>query len=110
MNEPEENQKEKKALVLLHEEPGELLRLRLTNRSSDRAAMYKVKTTAPKRYRVNPNAAQIEPGATVEVKGALANPTPPPAPALTLTPRPRRQCCCWPWSSTRTRPSAGTAS
>ena len=72
--------------------------------------MYKVKTTAPKRYRVNPNAAQIEPGATVEVKGALANPTPPPTPALTLTPRPRRQCCCWPWSSTRTRPSAGTAS
>ena len=72
--------------------------------------MYKVKTTAPKRYRVNPNAAQIEAGATVEVKGALANPTPPPAPALTLTPRPRRQCCCWPWSSTRTRPSAGTAS
>ena len=72
--------------------------------------MYKVKTTAPKRYRVNPNAAQIEPGATVEVKGALANPPPPPAPALTLTPRPRRQCCCWPWSSTRTRPSAGTAS
>jgi len=61
-----------------HEEPGELLRLRLTNRSSDRAAMYKVKTTAPKRYRVNPNAAEIEPGATVEVKGALPIPTPPP--------------------------------
>ena len=40
--------------------------------------MYKVKTTAPKRYRVNPNAAEIEPGATVEVKGALPNPTPPP--------------------------------
>ena len=43
-----------------------------------RAAMYKVKTTAPKRYRVNPNAAEIEPGATVEVKGALPIPTPPP--------------------------------
>ena len=40
--------------------------------------MYKVKTTAPKRYRVNPNAAEIEPGATVEVKGALPIPTPPP--------------------------------
>ena len=52
------------------EEPGQLLRLRLTNRSTDRKAIYKVKTTAPKRYRVNPNAAEIQPGQTVEVKGA----------------------------------------
>ena len=52
------------------EDPGQLLRLRLTNRSSDRLAIYKVKTTAPKRYRVNPNAAEIQPGQTVEVKGA----------------------------------------
>ena len=52
------------------EEPGQLLRLRLTNRSTDRPTIYKVKTTAPKRYRVNPNAAEIQPGQTVEVKGA----------------------------------------
>ena len=54
------------------EEPGQLLRLRLTNRSADRATIYKVKTTAPKRYRVNPNAAEIQPGQTVEVKGAMS--------------------------------------
>jgi hypothetical protein len=56
------------------EEPGQLLRLRLTNRSADRPTMYKVKTTAPKRYRVNPNAAEIQPGQTVEVKGAEPGP------------------------------------
>ena len=50
------------------EEPGQLLRLRLTNRSQDRPIMYKVKTTAPKRYRVNPNAATIPKGETVDVK------------------------------------------
>ena len=53
------------------DEPGQLLRLRLTNRSATRATIYKVKTTAPKRYRVNPNAAEIQPGRTVEVKGAI---------------------------------------
>ena len=36
--------------------------------------MYKVKTTAPKRYRVNPNAATIEKGGTIDVKGALIVP------------------------------------
>ena len=54
------------------EDPGQLLRLRLTNRSADRPTIYKVKTTAPKRYRVNPNAAEIQPGQTVEVKGATS--------------------------------------
>lgn len=49
------------------EAPGQQLRLRLTNRSSDRPVMYKVKTTAPNSYRVRPNAATIPAGETVDV-------------------------------------------
>lgn len=55
--------------VVCDPKKSETQNLRLTN-NSDKLVGYKVKTTAPKRYKVRPNIGYLQPdGGTVDLKG-----------------------------------------